>query len=505
MENVLIVGAGPTGLTLALWLTKQGVSVRIIDKTAEPGETSRAMAVQARTLELYRQLDLTDAVISAGHKNPAMNIWVRGKRKAHVVMTDAGADITPYPFVLIYPQDKHERLLVERLYSLGVRVERQTNLINFEDKDEFVRVRLRLPDGSEQLCDTKYLAGCDGASSLIRHQLGTSFEGGTYKQVFYVADVEVEGLEPSGELHIALDKEDFVLLMAYSKENKYRLIGTVKDERADRAETLKFEDVSHDAIKGLGIQISKVNWFSTYHVHHRVAVDFRVGRTFLIGDAAHVHSPAGGQGMNTGINDAINLAWKLAAVLKSKATDSLLDSYALERQQFARKLVDTTDKLFSLVTSEGNFANFVKTRIAPIFISLAYKFDCVRRAMFRLVSQTMINYHDSPLSEGEAGSVKGGDRLPWVSTGSTDNYVPLSNIEWQIHVYGQAKPDMQAWCEMHRVPLHVFDWTISHQKNGLAKDALYLIRPDTYVALANQEGSTEALNDYFTSRNYSLI
>lgn len=505
MENVLIVGAGPTGLTLALWLTKQGVPVRIIDKSAEPGESSRAMAVQARTLELYRQLDLTDAVVSAGHKNPAMNMWVRGKRKAHVVMTDAGADITPYPFVLIYPQDKHERLLVERLHSLGVTVERQTNLIDFEDKGEYVSARLRLPDGSEQLCETKYLAGCDGASSVIRHQLGTSFEGGTYKQVFYVADVEVAGLEPAGEVHVALDKEDFVLLMAYSKDNQYRLIGTVKDERADRAETLKFEDVSHDAIKGLGIQIGKVNWFSTYRVHHRVASDFRVGRTFLLGDAAHVHSPAGGQGMNTGINDAINLAWKLAAVLKSKAADSLLDSYALERQTFARKLVDTTDKLFSLVTSEGNFADFVKTRIAPIFMSIAYKFDSVRELMFRLVSQTMLNYHDSPLSEGEVGSVRGGDRLPWVSTGSSDNYAPLSNIEWQIHVYGQAKPDIKAWCEEHRIPLHVFDWTQSHQKAGLAQDAVYLLRPDTYVALANQEGSTEALNIYFSSRSYPLI
>ena len=308
MADVLIVGAGPTGLALALWLTKQGVSIRIIDKSTEPGETSRAMAVQARTLELYRQLDLTDAVIAAGHKNPAMNMWVRGKRKAKVLLNDAGADITPYPYVLVYPQDQHERLLVERLLSLGVAVERQTELITFEDKTGHVSARLRMPDGSEQECNAKYLAGCDGARSVIRHQLGTSFDGGTYKQVFYVADVEVNGLEPAGEVHVALDKGDFVLLMSYGTDNKYRLIGTVKDERAERAETLSFEDVSHEALSGLGVQVSKVNWFSTYRVHHRVASDFRVGRAFLVGDAAHVHSPAGGQGMNTGINDAINLA-----------------------------------------------------------------------------------------------------------------------------------------------------------------------------------------------------
>lgn len=505
VHDVLIVGAGPTGLTLALWLLKQGITIRIIDMSAGPGETSRAMAVQARTLELYRQLDLADDVIAAGHKNPALNLWARGKRKTRVVFGDAGAAMTPYPFVLVYPQDQHERLLVERLHSLGVRVERQTELIAFEDQGDAVRARLRMPDGSEQIGEAQYLAGCDGARSRIRQQLGTGFAGGTYKQVFYVADVEVAGLTPAGEVHVALDKEDFVLLMAYGDGNKYRLIGTVIDERAARVETLVFDDVRHDAIRGLGIQVAKVNWFSTYRVHHRVADDFRVRRTFLLGDAAHVHSPAGGQGMNTGINDAINLAWKFAAVLQAAAPDSLLDTYAIERQAFARKLVDTTDRLFSFVTTEGNLADFVKTRIAPVFMSMAYKIDSVREFMFRLVSQTMVHYHDSPLSEGAAGSVRGGDRLPWVLSGSSDNYASLSTIAWQVHVYGAARPDLQAWCVQHRVPLQVFDWSHAHHKAGLVQDAVVLLRPDTYVALVHPHASTEVLRRYFTTRSYSLI
>lgn len=502
MEDVLIVGAGPTGLTLALWLTKQGVGVRIIDKSAGPGETSRAMAVQARTLELYRQLDLAEAVVSAGHKNPALNMWARGKHKAHISLGDAGAEITPYPFVLVYPQDKHERLLEERLRSLGVMVERQTEFLSFEEKGDFVSARLRMPDGSEQMCDARYLAGCDGARSPIRHQLGTEFDGGTYKQIFYVADVDVSGLEPAGEIHIAFDKEDFVLLMSYGEGNLYRLIGTLKDERAERVETLTFDDVKHDAILGLGIQIAKLNWFSTYRVHHRVAADFRIGRAFLLGDAAHVHSPAGGQGMNTGINDAINLAWKLAAVLKGKAPDNLLDTYALERQAFARKLVATTDKLFTFVTTEGNFADFVKNWIAPTFMSIAYKFDSVREFMFRLVSQTTIEYRHSSLSEGEGASTKGGDRLPWVR--SSDNYVSLANIEWQIHVYGKTKPDLEFWCAQQGISLHVFEWTQAHHSAGLAQDAIYLLRPDTYVALVDPTASTEILEHYFSSRNFHL-
>jgi 2-polyprenyl-6-methoxyphenol hydroxylase-like FAD-dependent oxidoreductase len=502
MEKVLIVGAGPTGLALALWLTRQGVAVRIIDKSAGPGEASRAMAVQARTLELYRQLDLAGAVVAAGHKTPAINLWARGKRRAQLSFRDAGADLTPYSFLLFYPQDQHERLLVERLGALGVIVGRLTELIGFEDKGSYVTARLRLPDGGEQVCETPYIAGCDGAHSLVRQQLGTGFEGGTYRHVFYVADVEVTGPEPAGDAHIALDSGDFVAVLPYSDTGQVRLIGTVRDERADRAETLVFEDVSHDAMKSLGITVHKINWFSTYRVHHRVTSRFRLGRAFLLGDAAHVHSPAGGQGMNTGILDAINLAWKLAAVLKEQAPDSLLDTYQLERQAFARRLVDTTDRFFSFVTAEGNFADFVRTHIAPAFMSVAYKIDSVREFMFRLISQTMLNYHESPLSQGKAGTVQGGDRLPWVSSPEADNYGQLSPIGWQLHVYGSARSDLRTWSEQHGIALHEFEWTPEHQKSGLARDAAYLLRPDVYVGLADQQASPATLSQYFSSQGF---
>lgn len=499
MDDVLIVGAGPTGLVLALWLKKQGIRFRIIDKSAGPGETSRAMAVQARTLELYRQLDLADAVVAAGHRNPNINLWARGKRRAHVSFADAGTDVTPYPFVLVYPQDLHERLLAERLQVLGVEVERRTELVSFEDKGDHVVARLRTPDGGEQNHEARYLAGCDGARSPIRHALGIEFEGGTYKQIFYVADVALNGLEPADEVHIALDTSDFVAVLSYGGDRN-RLIGTVKDERADRPETLTFEDVGHQAIEGLGIEVRKVHWFSTYRVHHRVTGSFRRGHVFLVGDAAHVHSPAGGQGMNTGILDAINLAWKLAMVVKGQAPDSLLDSYDLERRAFARKLVDTTDRLFTFVTADGSFADFVRTRIAPVVASAAYRIESVREFMFRMISQTTLSYQESPLSEGKAGSIEGGDRLPWVRSAASDNYAPLADIGWQIHVYGAARSDLRSWCERRRVPLHTFAWRPEHKKAGLQKNALYLLRPDTWVALAEPQQSTATLDRYFSAR-----
>lgn len=498
--DILIVGAGPTGLAHALWLTKQGIRVRIIDKSRGPGETSRAMAVQARTLEFYRQLDLADAVVAAGYKTPAMNMWAGGKRQAQVKLLDAGQGISPYPFVLVYPQDRHERLLVDRLQTLGVDVERQTELLAFGDKGDQVIARLKHKDGQEETCEALYLVGCDGARSPIRHQIGSGFEGGTYKQIFYVADVVASGVNPAGEAQLAFEKSEFILMMPYTQTNQYRLIGIVRDERAQHPESLTFEDVGQEAINALNITIEQVNWFSTYRVHHRITDHFRKGRVFLLGDAAHVHSPVGGQGMNTGIMDAINLAWKLTAVVKGQAPDSLLDSYETERKAFARTLVETTDRLFAFATAEGSFAEFVRNRIAPLFISVAYKLEQVREYMFRVVSQTTLNYHESPLSAGKAGSVQGGDRLPWVPLAGADNYEPLSIIGWQVHIYGEPSAELTTWCSQHQLQLHAFAWHPEHKKAGFAQGATYLLRPDTYVALADPSGSVATLNQYFNER-----
>src|SRR5215471_6563876 len=295
--EVLIVGAGPTGLVLALWLTKLGVSVRIIDKTAEPGTTSRALAVHARTLELYQQLDLADFVVEHGHKTPAVNLWVKGEPAARLPFETVGEDLTAYPFLEIFPQDQHERLLVERLEKHGVAVKRRMELMRFTDEGDRVVAKLRTPDGHEEDCEASYIAGCDGAHSLVRETLGTGFAGGTYRQVFYVADVEAAGRSIDGELHVDLDEADFLAVFPLASDGRARLIGTVRDERADHAETLKFEDVSRRAMDNLKVRVRKVNWFSTYHIHHRVTEHFRKGRVFLLGDAAHIHSPAGGQGM----------------------------------------------------------------------------------------------------------------------------------------------------------------------------------------------------------------
>src|SRR5579862_127088 len=500
--DVLIAGAGPTGLVLALWLTRLGVRTRIVDKTAEPGTTSRALAVQARTLELYRQLGLADAVVARGRKMAAINLWVAGTQRAHAVFGDMGADLSPFPFALIYPQDEHERLLIDRLADAGVHVERQTEVTTFEEHDKGVRARLKRADGAETICEAGYIAGCDGARSTIREALGIGFPGGTYNHLFYVADVDARGAAMNGELHVALDTTDFLIVFPLKDDGRARLIGTVRVDASGPRDDLSWDDVSHRVIEWMRIDVERVHWFSTYRVHHRVAGQFRKGRAFLLGDAAHIHSPVGGQGMNTGIGDAVNLAWKIAAVVNRKAGASVLDSYEPERMAFARRLVATTDQAFVGVTSPGAIARLMRLHIVPILFPLITKLSSLRRLMFRTISQTAVSYRGSSLSEGHAGTVHGGDRLPWVTVNGAgqDNFTPLASLDWQIHVYGDVAPNIQTVCDVRKLPLHVFPWRPNMGRAGMQRNAVYLVRPDGYVALADPEGSATAITSYLDAR-----
>jgi 2-polyprenyl-6-methoxyphenol hydroxylase-like FAD-dependent oxidoreductase len=500
--DVLVVGAGPTGLVLGLWLTLLGVRVRIIDKTSEHGTTSRAVAVQARTLELYRQIGLADAVVAGGRQVPAVNLWVAGKQVAHAILTGMGAGVSPFPYALIYPQDEHEQLLMHRLAQAGVEVDRETELVTFEETAGRMLVRLERADGATEACEVSYVAGCDGAHSTVRETLAIGFPGGTYNHLFYVADVEARGPAMNGEIHAALDTTDFLAVFPLKDDRRARLVGTVRAEAEERHENLTWSDVSRRVIEWMRIEVERVHWFSTYHVHHRVANQFRKGRAFLLGDAAHIHSPVGGQGMNTGIGDAVNLAWKLAAVLQGRADPSLLDSYEPERIAFARRLVATTDQAFTGVTSNRAIARRLRLNVVPLLIPMLFSFTGGRRLAFGTVSQTAVNYRGSPLSEGRAGTIHGGDRLPWVAANSNDvdNFSPLTSLDWQVHVYGRAAPEIHAVCMQRRLPLHVFPWRQGIDRTGLKRDAVYLVRPDGYVALADPQASAAAITSYLDAR-----
>jgi 2-polyprenyl-6-methoxyphenol hydroxylase-like FAD-dependent oxidoreductase len=499
MTEVLIAGAGPTGLVLALWLTRLGIQVRVVDKAREPGTTSRALVVQPRTLELYRQIGLAEALVDGGLEFGALNVWVKGRRRGRAEVGRMGRGLSPFPFLLIHPQDEHERVLIDRLEEEDVRVERGSELLGVEQGEEAVRARLRRADGREERCEAIWLAGCDGARSTVRGAVGAGFPGGTYAHRFYVADVEAAGEAINGELHISFDGADFLGVFPLTGKGRARLVGSLREH--DQREELGWDDIDKVAVEKTGIEVRRVNWFSTYRVHHRVADRFRVGRTFLLGDAAHVHSPVGGQGMNTGIGDAVNLAWKLAMVLRGEAPFGLLDSYEEERIGFARRLVATTDRIFQLVTRPGPLADRARN-VAPLAVTALFRLPAARRYMYRVVSQLAIAYRGGALAEGRAGAVHGGDRLPWVepAPGVADDFVPLASLGWQVHVHGAVAPALARACAARDLALHLFRFGLGAARAGLRRDALYLVRPDGYVALADPLARPERLESYLARR-----
>jgi len=490
--QVLIVGAGPTGLALALVLARSGVKPRIVDQHAGPGEASRAIVVHARTLELYRQLGFADEVVAKGIKVETVHLRERGRDVARFELGDIGEGLSPFPFVLSFPQDDHERLLVERLKDAGVEVEWGTELVSFEDDGGAVRAVLRRGDGDET-ARFAYLCGCDGASSAVRKGLGIGFPGGTYDDVFFVADVEATGGAVNGDLNGCLGDAGILLVLPVRSSGTTRLVGIVPEEVRDRPE-IDFDDV-RPVVEDLGgVSVERVNWFSTYHVHHRVADRFRQGRAFLAGDAGHIHSPAGGQGMNTGVGDAVNLGWKLAAVLLGKADAAILDTYEPERIPFARTLVATTDRAFTGIVGGLPGGHLIRTLLVPHLVPFALGFSRVRKAAFRVLSQTRINYRESPLSQGSAGEVSAGERLPWVE--SLDNFEPLASLDWQVHVYGTAGEPLRRLAAARLPRLVEFPWGEGPKAAGLAENALYLLRPDGYVAFAAPEQDVAGLGRY---------
>jgi 2-polyprenyl-6-methoxyphenol hydroxylase-like FAD-dependent oxidoreductase len=501
--QVLIVGAGPTGLALALWLARFGVHIRIVDKTSDVAPISRALGVHARTLEFYRQLGFADAAVGSGVVVPSVNLWTRARRVASVPFGNVGEGLTPFPFVLDLAQDEHERLLITQLAALGVDIERQTELTGLTQETNAVRAELRHANGAVESYRCDYIAGCDGVHSTVRASLGVDFGGGTYDHLFYVADVIARGPAVDEGIHVDLDEADLLAVFDMKGPGHIRLVGTIPDDPArDEHRPMTFEDVARRPFDHLHLTVDRVGWFSTYRVHHRVASRFCVGRAFLLGDAAHVHSPVGAQGMNTGIGDATNLAWKLAAVLRGDFGAQLLDTYEAERIRFARRLVATTDRAFEIASKSGALAGFVRTRLFPSVVSIAFRSRALRRYLFRTVSQIMISYRGSALSVGRAGSVHGGDRLPWVppAHGESDNHGVLASCNWQVHVYGHTAPELTAECERLGLELHRFAWRDAMGDAGLARDAMYLVRPDGYVALASPVSQSEPLTAYWRSQ-----
>lgn len=491
--DVLIAGAGPTGLMLALWLAKLGIKVRIADPKSGPVKESRAIGVQARTLEFYDQLGIGDEALAEGSPFGGINFFVNGQWRGVVNVGRMGEGLTPHPYLYSLTQDKNEELLVSHLAEAGVTVDWETKITAFTQDAGSVTATLERGEHT-QTVRAKYLAGCDGGGSIVRHTLGIPLSGGTYAERFYVADVILSGKVRDHDANLELEDDNFFAFFPMTQPGHHRIIGQLSPDVPEHAD---FETVRPQVEQSGIARIEQVNWFSTYRVHHRVADHFRLGRVFILGDAGHVHTPIGGQGMNTGLGDAANLAWKLVQAVRGQP--AVLETYEAERRPFALSLVNSTDKAFTALVSSSPLARWVRVTVVPLVMSLVGASAVSRRLLFRTVSQTRLHYPDSPLSVGRAGKISGGMRLPWVKLEDADNFAPLQSLNWQVHVYGTPTPELLTWCSRCEVPLHVFAFSAGAKRAGLAQDAVYLVRPDGYVGLA-QRAFQDAEMDAYAGR-----
>ena len=514
--DVLIVGAGPTGLMLANQLARRGVRIVIIDRHSGPAQQSRAIAVQARTLEIYSKMGIIDKALELGIPATGANMWANGKWTARIPLGDIGKSLSPFPFVLQLGQDDNERIMGAKLRDYGIDVQWNTELIAFEQHPDYVDATIKQPDGSTRKIRAAWVAGCDGARSAVRELSGITFPGAPYEHTFFVADTEATGPMKPGELNIYLWQDGFHLFFPMKGRDRWRVIGILPKSLRARND-LKFEDLTSDIRREAGAELSfkECSWFSTYRIHHRCAERFRDRRCFLLGDAAHIHSPAGGQGMNTGLQDAYNLGWKLALVVKGQADAALLDSYEKERIPVAQRLLRTTDRLFTLVVSDSWVAGLLRTRVLAKIIALVMRIKRVRTLAFRTISQIGIRYRTSPLSQMLANLPEGaplaGDRFPWVqlkmhANGPVEDlFQKLDDTRFNLLVIGQPTPAAGTLgfgdlVRVHQIP----DDPVNAKelaRVGITGPAFYLLRPDGHIGLAGIRLEEATLTDYLAEHH----
>lgn len=514
--SVVIVGAGPSGLMMAALLLRQGIQPVIIDSKKELTKQSRALAVHARSLEILQQLGLADSFLEEGTQVFGFDFdFLNDEQPARLVID--GSDSTMFPFILMLEQSKTEKNLLEDLTAHACPVYWDTSLVCVEQSDERVVLGVRQGDVERRIsCD--WLVGADGASSCVRKALSINFSGGSYIHRFYLADLNLAIPYPDKQIRIVSKKEGFNALFPL---NNYlvRCIGIVPAALKERSD-LSYNDLKPYITFTLGVplQVESCNWFSVYGLHHRMADRFRSRRVFLIGDAAHVHSPVGGQGMNTGLQDAYNLAWKLTGVVNKEYNESILDSYSSERMPVARGLLRTTDRLFSIIVSNNVLIKRIRKWVVPLLLQRVAENASFKAKLFERISQIGISYRKSALSVHHSVSttIKAGDRLPYLRLFDEKLKVETDLHQWcskggfTLLVLGELSPmavsGIAKWIKSaYPFELNFFYMPPSDRNkavfeafdlnNGKAKRAV-IVRPDLHIGYINDIVDTELIDGY---------
>jgi 2-polyprenyl-6-methoxyphenol hydroxylase-like FAD-dependent oxidoreductase len=505
--DVIIVGAGPTGLSLACQLTRYGIDFVVIEKNEAVTPFSKALGVHARTLEIYEQLGLAQKAIEQGSVAGKIKLLDSGEIVGEVDLSNVGEGLSPYPYMLVLEQSENERLLYQYLQSQERDVLWHTELQSLSQNESSVTANVS-NNGAPQTIQGKYLVGCDGPRSPVRNALGLSFEGSTFERIFYVADVQIDWKFSHDALHGCLTRNAVVVFFPLRGEKRWRIVGAFPEGHDKDEGEILYEEIEARIKEEaqLDLDITRVDWFSTYKVHTRHVEKFSAGRCFLAGDAAHIHTPAGGQGMNTGIQDAYNLAWKMALVLNGSAGQRILDTYNEERLPNAKRLLQTTDRMFNIAAGTDWFLNVIRTTVFPPMAKFILSFDVIKKTFFTIISQIGIKYRDSSLSDHDGDedfAVKAGDRMPYFLVEGKSIYEQLREPKFHLLAFSDGEDDYQkevselsrTWAHLldhHVVPLYPHVTEVF----GVSEAFTVLLRPDNHIAFISAETSSRRLVNY---------
>lgn len=513
--EVLIVGAGPTGLMMACHLAVHQVSFRIIDKKDSPSENSGALIVQARSLEIFENMGIAGEALNEGTIADKVNIVFNGKRITTTSIKDIGESLSQFPFLLMLEQSKTEKLLIKFLNERGHTVERGIQFKSFTQKTEGTISVLNLHDGSEQLITAKYVIAADGGNSTIRELLKIPFTGKTYPKPIFIMDCIAKTDFVPGEINFVFSDSTAAGFFPLSA-TRWRIDGSLPKEM-ESVQTIKFEDVEKNIHLWTKMDFTPKDneWFSVSHSHQKYAGSIRIGSCFLVGDAAHVNTPVGAQGMNTGLQDAFNLAWKLAYVIKHKAKPELLNTYSAERSGVSKGFARYADMVFKMVTSTNRIVKYFRMHIMKLFFGMIFplleKRKSFRQKFFKSISQIDIHYHDSILSLTESeeyfshGAPGTGDRLPYVEFSNkgedTTNYKILNPVYFNLLVFANALPaEIKKIAEHYSLAVTLIqklpETKSIYNKLWITKSGFYLIRPDMHIALQSANMDTHHLKRY---------
>ncbi|MCC5602119.1 FAD-dependent monooxygenase [Nostoc favosum] len=520
--DVLIIGAGPTGLTVANILAHYNINFRIIDNKNGSSTESKALAVHAGTLELWDKLRIADKAIEQGQKATEVHLLIRGKPARCglplLPLTKMAEGFTPYPYLLVLEQSKTERLLIDALAEFSMQVEWRTELLKLTQTSDETTAIIRHDDGSEETIAAKWVVGADGASSTVRYELNLEFKGSTYGQMFCLADIEMTWSLDRDKYYANLYRQGMFAFFPMVGKNHYRLIATVPPELAAK-EKISVEDIQAtlDKHSGLNIKVHSANWISRYKIHSRIVERFRVRRCFLAGDAAHIHSPAGGQGMNLGIGDAFNLGWKLALVVRGETHSSLLESYETERMPISYTILNGTDKGFIFQSTSNPLLQQLRLWIGHYLPALMTRTGLIKKFL-KLIMQLWIHYRTSPIVhqfpeiKKNTNIVQAGDRAPYdFLKNNANNPVSIFSLLkvtghqllvfeglWSEEQFEDLESKLRVLIAHYSPSICIH--LIGKEHHSLHKSynvnntsTLFLIRPDGYIAY---RGQANALNEF---------